>query len=70
MGTIVLFLALPVLLLIVFTYIPFVDMFKNSLKDWDGISETSNFVGLKNLRALTSLQTMQQASTIRENGLM
>ena len=69
-GTIVLFLALPVLLLIVFTYISFVDMFKNSLTDWDGISETSNFVGLKNLRALTSLQTMQQASTIRENGLM
>lgn len=32
-GTIVLFLALPVLLLIVFTYIPFVDMFKNSLTD-------------------------------------
>lgn len=64
------FLALPVLLLIVFTYISFVDMFKNSLTDWDGISETSNFVGLKNLRALTSLQTMQQASTIRENGLM
>ena len=64
-GTIVLFLALPVLLLIVFTY-----MFKNSLTDWDGISETSNFVGLKNLRALTSLQTMQQASTIRENELM
>ena len=38
-GTIVLFLALPVLLLIVFTYIPFVDMFKNSLTDWDGIYE-------------------------------
>lgn len=69
-GTIVLFLALPVLLLIVFTYIPFVDMFKNSLTDWDGISETSNFVGLKNLRALTSLPTMQQASTTRENGLI
>ena len=69
-GTLVLFLALPVLLLIVFTFIPFVDMYKNCLTDWDGISETSNFVGLKNLRALTSLQTMQQASTIRENGLL
>lgn len=56
-GTIVLFLALPVLLLIVFTYIPFVDMFKNSLTDWDGISETSNFVGLKNyIRLFTDPQ--------------
>ncbi len=46
--TIVLFLALPVLMLVLFTYVPFVDMFKNSLTDWDGISKTSNFVGLKN----------------------
>ena len=68
-GTIVLFLALPVLLLIVFTYIPFVYMFKNSLTDWDGISETSNFVGLKNLRALTSLQTMQQANVNKASEL-
>ena len=44
-GTIVLFLALPVLLLIVFTYIPFVDMFKNSLTDWDGIYEAETAGG-------------------------
>lgn len=44
-GTIVLFLALPVLLLIVFTYIPFVDMFKNSLMDWDGIYEAETAGG-------------------------
>lgn len=46
--TIILFLAIPVILLVLFTYIPFVDMFKNSLTDWDGVSDTSNFVGLKN----------------------
>ncbi len=50
--TIVLFLAIPVLLLVLFTYIPFVDMFKNSLTDWDGVSDTSNFVGLKNYARL------------------
>lgn len=44
-GTIVLFLTLPVLLLIVFTYIPFVDMFKNSLTDWDGIYEAETAGG-------------------------
>lgn len=44
-GTIVLFLALPVLLLIVFTYISFVDMFKNSLMDWDGIYEAETAGG-------------------------
>lgn len=51
-GTILLFLAIPLLLLILFTYIPFVDMFKNSLTDWDGVSDTSNFVGLKNYARL------------------
>ena len=50
--TIILFLAIPVLLLVLFTYIPFVDMFKNSLTDWDGVSDTSNFVGLKNYARL------------------
>ena len=50
-GTIVLFLALPVLLLIVFTYIPFVDMFKNSLTDWDGIYEAETAGGKKVIRA-------------------
>lgn len=50
--TIALFLAIPILLLILFTYIPFVDMFKNSLTDWDGVSDTSHFVGLKNYARL------------------
>ena len=50
--TIILFLAVPIVLLILFTYIPFVDMFRNSLTDWDGVSDTSNFVGLKNYARL------------------
>ena len=46
--TIVLFLLIPIVMLLLFTYIPFVDMLKNSFTDWDGISDEYNFVGLDN----------------------
>nr|BFE56807.1 sugar ABC transporter permease [Dactylosporangium thailandense] len=42
------FLSVPLLLLIVFTYIPVVNMFWYSVTDWDGLSPTKEFVGLGN----------------------
>ena len=43
-----LFLLIPLTLLIVFTYIPVVNMFKYSVTSWDGLSPTQEFVGFDN----------------------
>ncbi|MDM7854737.1 carbohydrate ABC transporter permease [Cellulomonas alba] len=43
-----LFVAAAVALLLVFTYVPVVNMFWYSLTDWDGLSKTKDFVGLDN----------------------
>lgn len=43
-----LFLLAPVALLIVFTYIPVLNMVWYSFTDWDGFSKTKEFVGLEN----------------------
>jgi ABC-type sugar transport system permease subunit len=43
-----LFLIVPILFLVVFTYIPVVNMFWYSVTDWNGLSKTKNFVGLDN----------------------
>lgn len=45
------FLALPLLLLLVFTYLPFVDMVEYSFYRWDGYSDKV-FIGLKNYKDL------------------
>ncbi len=42
------FLLAPLVLLIVFTYIPVVNMFWYSFTKWDGFSKTKEFVGLQN----------------------
>jgi ABC-type sugar transport systems, permease components len=42
------FLFIPVLLLFIFSYLPAFAMVGYSLTDWDGVSPTKNFVGLKN----------------------
>ncbi|PFG32631.1 carbohydrate ABC transporter membrane protein 1 (CUT1 family) [Sanguibacter antarcticus] len=42
------FLAVPVFLLVVFTYVPVANMFWYSLTDWDGLDKTKSFVGLDN----------------------
>ena len=42
------FLAVPVLLLVLFTYVPVANMFWYSLTDWDGLDKTKNFVGVDN----------------------
>lgn len=43
-----LFLLAPLLLLVVFTYIPVANMFWYSFTKWDGFSKTKEFVGLQN----------------------
>lgn len=43
-----LFLLVPLALLLVFTYVPAVNLFWYSLTDWDGVSPTKDFVGAKN----------------------
>jgi ABC-type sugar transport system permease subunit len=43
-----LFLIVPLVLLVVFTYIPIVNMFSYSVVKWDGLSRTREFVGLDN----------------------
>ncbi|MEP7764057.1 sugar ABC transporter permease [Sanguibacter sp. 25GB23B1] len=47
-GTPYVFLALPVLLLVLFTYVPVANMFWYSLTDWDGLDKTKTFVGIDN----------------------
>ena len=45
------FLALPLVLLLVFTYLPFVDMVEYSFYRWDGYSDKV-FIGLENYKTL------------------
>lgn len=42
------FLAVPLALLITFTYVPVANMISDSFTDWDGVSPDKNFVGSKN----------------------
>ena len=44
--TIIVFLAIPTALLLLFTYVPLVQMVRWSFTDWRGYTEM-NFVGLK-----------------------
>ncbi|ERI94426.1 ABC transporter, permease protein [Clostridiales bacterium oral taxon 876 str. F0540] len=48
------FLLIPMLLLVLFTYIPALSMFGYSFTDWDGISKTKNFIGFKNYKTIFS----------------
>lgn len=50
----IVFLIVPVLLLTVFTYLPAISMAGYSFTDWDGISKTKNFIGLKNYKTIFS----------------
>lgn len=47
---IVTFLVVPVILLLTFTYLPFVDMVKYSFFKWNGTSPTMKYIGLKNYK--------------------
>jgi len=46
------FLFVPVLLLLTFTYLPAVSMIKYSFTDWDGISKTKHYIGLGNYKTI------------------
>lgn len=48
------FLFIPVLLLVVLTYLPAIAMAGYSFTDWDGISKTKEFIGLKNYKTIFS----------------
>lgn len=50
----VVFLFVPVLLLLTFTYLPSVSMIKYSFTDWDGISKTKHYIGLGNYKTIFS----------------
>lgn len=43
-----LYLAIPVFLLAVFTYVPIASMFSFSLTEWDGLSREKEYIGLEN----------------------
>lgn len=49
---IVLFLFVPLVLLITFSYIPAANLFYYSVTEWDGFSKTKEFIGLKNYNTL------------------
>lgn len=51
-GTPYVFLAAPLVLLLLFTYYPVVNMFWYSLTSWDGLDKTKEFVGLDNYVAV------------------
>lgn len=50
----VVFLFVPVLLLLTFTYWPAAHMIPYSFTDWDGISKTKNYIGLQNYKTIFS----------------
>ncbi|MGN0326759.1 MAG: carbohydrate ABC transporter permease [Lachnospiraceae bacterium] len=52
-ATICAFLAIPMVLLVLFTYVPLFDMFRYSLYRWDGYSDKV-FIGLDNYKTLFS----------------
>lgn len=47
-GTPYLFLLVPLGLLILFTYVPVMNMFHYSFTDWDGLDKTKNLIGFQN----------------------
>ncbi len=51
-GTPYVFLAAPLVLLVVFTYLPVANMFWYSLTSWDGLDKTKEFVGVDNYVAV------------------
>ncbi|AEI39889.1 carbohydrate ABC transporter permease [Paenibacillus mucilaginosus] len=50
--TIGLFLALPLIILLVFSYYPALKLFQMSLTDWDGMKPAYNYVGLDNYKTI------------------
>ena len=59
-----LYLLLPVALLVTFTYLPVLAMLSYSFTDWDGLSPTSDFVGLGNYADLVTRPELFQVFTV------
>ena len=55
-----LFLVIPLAFLVVFTYVPVVNLFYYSLTSWDGVSPDKEFVGLKNFKRLFTTPSLYQ----------
>ncbi|YCK42335.1 carbohydrate ABC transporter permease [Actinomadura sp. ATCC 39365] len=55
------FLALPVVLYVVFVISPYAQAFQIALTDWRGVSANLNFVGLDNFRRMLGNDTFWQA---------
>ncbi|CAN7250860.1 sugar ABC transporter permease [Paenibacillus sp. LjRoot153] len=55
--TIVLFLTLPLIMLLVFSYYPAVKLFQISFTDWDGMKSHYNYIGLANYKEIISQNT-------------
>ncbi|WP_436763787.1 carbohydrate ABC transporter permease [Streptosporangium sp. V21-05] len=58
------YLLAPLALLVLFTYVPVVDMFVYSLTDWDGLSPVRNFVGADNYVDLFTRPRFFQVLTV------
>lgn len=52
--TICVFLAIPLVLLVLFTYLPFADMIRYSLYRWDGYSDMK-LIGLDNYKSCSPI---------------
>lgn len=50
--TILFFLLIPTVLLAMFSYYPLAKLFQLSITDWDGLSPSVNYVGLKNYKEI------------------
>jgi multiple sugar transport system permease protein len=57
------FLFIPVLLLLVFSYLPAVSMVDYSFTDWDGINPVRNYVGFENYQTIMADPTFFQPLT-------
>ncbi len=62
--TIISFLIVPILLIIIFAIIPIMLMIFYSFTDWDGFSQTFNFVGLENYYKFWQMDNLQPFKAI------
>lgn len=62
------FLAIPLLLMIVFLFYPLLKLFQISFTDWDGISSSINWTGLENYRQIF-MESPNVWTSLGNNGL-
>ncbi|RCG29904.1 sugar ABC transporter permease [Sphaerisporangium album] len=59
-----LFLAVPLIMLVTFTYVPVANMISYSFTDWDGVSPDKDFVGLGNYAQLFTRPELFQVFSV------